>query len=124
MKPGIRIWVDDERDPSHPFIQNNFGAVGDELWVTTAPETIKLLKQGNVISVSLDHDLGLDPGIGSGYDIALWIEENAFYDTLEPIEWYVHSVNPIGKRKMTLALQNADKFWYKNKKIDDNYNLP
>ena len=55
---GIRLWLDDERDPKDPQIQNNFGARRDEVWVKTADEAKKLLSGGNVISVSLDHDYG------------------------------------------------------------------
>ena len=56
---GIKLWLDDERDPKNPIIQNLFGAEGDEVWVKTAYAAIQYLRQGNVESISLDHDLGL-----------------------------------------------------------------
>jgi len=54
----ISLWLDDERDPTNPDIQNGFGSLGNEIWVKTAPEAIDILSGGNVTSVSLDHDLG------------------------------------------------------------------
>ena len=34
----IRLWLDDERDPRTPEIQQRFGAAGDEVWVRTVGE--------------------------------------------------------------------------------------
>jgi len=46
---GLRVWLDDERDPTDPQVQRDFGAHGDEIWVKTAPEAIKMLEQGRCL---------------------------------------------------------------------------
>ena len=85
---GISLWLDDERDPTDPNIQNGFGSLGNEIWVKTAPEAINILSGDNVTSISLDHDLG-EPEAekGNGNDVATWIEEKAFHGELT----YSHS---------------------------------
>ncbi len=106
---GIHLLVDDERDPSEPFIQQQFGATGREIWVKTYEEVINHLKNGNISSISLDHDLG--ENTGTGYDIAKWIEENAYFGKLSQLQWRVHSANPVGRKNINMALSNADKYW-------------
>lgn len=106
----IKLWLDDERDPSAPNIQNHFGAEGDEVWVKTAAVAISYLRQGNVISISLDHDLG-PASAGTGMDVAKWIEEQAFHGKLPRLSWSVHSMNPVGKKNMMRAMLRADEFW-------------
>lgn len=105
----IKLWLDDERDPTSKRIQEQFGADGDEVWVKTAREAIAALEAGNVSSISLDHDLG--PGDGTGMDVAKWIEENAFNNTLKSLKWYIHSLSAIGRKNMQGALINANKYW-------------
>ena len=112
---GIAIWLDDKRDPLSAIgIQK--GATGSELWIKTAHEVIELLKGGDVISISLDHDLGL-PENGSGYDVAKWIEEQAYHGNLPRLEWRLHSDNPVGVKNMKAALEQADKFWASNELV-------
>ena len=85
---GIKLWLDDNRDPKDPKIQNLFGSTGDEVWVKTMDEAIKYILQGNVEFISFDHDLdneGENPSEKTGYDLANWIEEKAFDGTLNPI---------------------------------------
>lgn len=105
----IKLWLDDERDPCSRAIQNYFGADGDEVWVKTAGQAIHYLKQGNVVSISLDHDLG--SGAGTGLDVAKWIEEQAYYRTLPRLSWSVHSMNPVGRRDIARTMKKADEFW-------------
>ena len=112
---GISIWLDDERDPQSD-IGRQKGASGSETWVKTAPEAIKLLESGSVSSISLDHDLGLEIN-GSGYDVAKWIEEQAYHGNLSRLQWAVHSDNPVGVKNMIAALEQADKFWGKNELV-------
>lgn len=105
----LRLYLDDLRPT--PTVPD-----GQEAWTRayTAPEAIVLLETGTVTEVSLDHDLGdtaNDPLIGTGYDVALWIEEHAFDGTCPKLAWRIHSANPVGISKMTAALKNADRFW-------------
>lgn len=96
----MNLWLDDIRP----------APVG---WVhaRTAPEAIALLARNDVDQVSLDHDLGDDPGAGSGYQVAAWVEEQAALGNLGPLRWFIHSANPVGRGRMVAALNNADRFW-------------
>lgn len=71
----MKLWLDDERDPKSREIQARFGAEGDEFWAKTASQAINLLSRSDIVSISLDYDLG--PGCGNGLEVAQWIEEHA-----------------------------------------------
>lgn len=105
----MNLWLDDERDPTDPEIQSNFGSVGNEVWAKTANTAINYLKGGNVVSISLDHDLGSNAG--TGMDVASWIEEQAYLGNLPRLTWSVHSMNPVGRKNMIRALNKANEFW-------------
>lgn len=102
----MNVWLDDVR-PMPP---------GFDVQVRTAAEAIALLQRGDVRLVSLDHDLG-DAANGTGYEVARWIEEHAFRwvqgdeDGLPPLEWRIHSQNPVGLHNMLQALRKATRFW-------------
>lgn len=110
-----KIWLDDERNPKSNYIQSQFGAEGDEIWAKTASVAISLLQRGNVTSISIDHDLG-PIAAGTGMDVAKWIEEQAFHGKLPRLTWFVHSMNVVGNKNITRAMQKADEFW--NAKIN------
>jgi len=95
----MTIWLDDER-PMPPEY---------DVHVQTAHDAIRLLSQGGVSRISLDHDLG-EQG-GTGYEVACYIEQGAYYGILQPLEVLVHSANPIGRRRMAQALDNARTYW-------------
>lgn len=95
----IRLWLDDLRPAPSGWV-----------WVKTVAAAQALLRRGGVVEVSLDHDLG-DDGAGTGYDLAVWIEEEALHARLPRLKWAVHSANPIGRERMEQALGNADIFW-------------
>src|SRR3954471_21060460 len=101
----MRVWLDDVR-PCPPGFAH----------VRTAKEAIALLSTGQVTFISFDHDLG-EPENGTGYEVACWVEEHAFRwsqrepDGLPPLEWVIHSQNPVDVENMTRALRNADRFW-------------
>jgi hypothetical protein len=89
----LRLWVDDLRDP------DKNGAVGWS-WAKTYDEAIRCLQLGEVLEISLDHDLGdwEEDWNGklserSGYDIAIWMAEN---DVWPPDGAGCHSANPVG----------------------------
>ena len=102
------VWLDDERDPCDPNTQKLFGSIGNEVWVKSSVEAINLLKNGDVQEISLDHDLGEG---GTGMEVARWIEEEAFFERIQPLKWRIHSANPVGVDNMKLALKKADKYW-------------
>jgi hypothetical protein len=72
----VRLWLDDPRVPPDPSWR----------WVKTPQDAIDLLKTGDVIEVSLDHDLGLFAGEReqTGYDVLLWLEEKVATEGFRP----------------------------------------
>lgn len=102
----MKLWLDDVRPPPAGWIA-----------VQTAADAISVLASGGVESVSLDHDLGPSEA-GTGYDVATWIEEHAATGRLRRLRWAVHSANPVGVRRMELALRSADRFWSREA-VDD-----
>jgi len=94
----IKLWVDDVRPMPNEYNKH----------AKTAKEAIETVRQGNVIIMSLDHDLGEG---GSGYDVACEIEKLAHDNVIMPIVWRVHSMNPVGRDKIIAALRKADEYW-------------
>lgn len=99
----MKLFIDDERPTPDGF----------HLRVFTAAEAIGLLERGGITHVSLDHDLGPETA-GTGYDVACWIEEHAQSGKLEPLTWAIHSANPVGRRRIEVAMKNADRYWSLN----------
>ena len=64
----LKVYLDDEREAPDGWLR-----------VKTPAQTIALLKTGLVSHLSLDHDLGDDENIGTGYDVVLWMEEQVFF---------------------------------------------
>lgn len=96
----MKLWLDDERPAPPGWVR-----------VTTATDAIARLTAGGVHEISLDHDLGEDSPGGSGYDVAVWIEQAAFNGTLPKLAWSIHSANPVGRARMEQALRSANRFW-------------
>ncbi len=63
----------------------------------TYEECVSLLKNNDVDTISLDHDLGTKK---TGYDICLWLVENEVY----PKYILIHSANPVGQKNMIQLL--------------------
>lgn len=107
----IKIFLDDERDPTNPIIQKKFGAEGDEIWIKRGEEVISLLKRKDikVVSISLDHDLGYISQM-TGYDVANEIERMCYDDEIRCPSWRVHSSNPVGARRIEIAMRNAERY--------------
>jgi hypothetical protein len=109
----IRLWLDDERDPADPGIQARFGAVGDEVWVRTVAEAVALLDLHgtDVVSVSLDNDLGIPGTENEGFRVARVLEERAALGIMPPpAELKVHSANPVRRQEMLAAFANARRY--------------
>ena len=103
----MKVWLDDER-PMPDFFDTH---------VKTADEAIELIKTGNVEVISLDHDLaavGVDAK--TGYDVAKFIEQYA-YEGGERMTIMVHTQNPVGRKNICMACQNAYKFWDAKNKV-------
>lgn len=105
----IRLWLDDERDPSDPEIQKRYGSNGTEIWVKSVDDAINCLQKGAVKHISFDNDLG--EGQKEGRHLAAWIEEQAYFKKIPSLEWNIHSENPNGRQEILMAMSNADRFW-------------
>lgn len=95
---NMKVWLDDER----PI------PAGYDIHVKTAGEAIELLKTGNVELISLDHDLG---GVATGYDVAKWIAEAAYHNSLPKVKVRIHTMNPIGRENIKSTIRMAYKYW-------------
>ena len=84
----IKVYLDDLRVAPEGWIR-----------VKTASEAIVLLQQGNVVEISLDHDLG-DEENGTGYDVILWMEEKAFLEKFKCPRIHIHTANISAREKM------------------------
>lgn len=93
----MRVYLDDER-PTPP------GWVG----VPWPEEAIRLLENGGVTELSLDHDLG-DDTRGTGYTVILWVEEAVALRGFVPPTITVHSANASARQKMLLGVQSIQR---------------
>lgn len=84
--------------------------------VETANEAIAALTDDSWDLLSLDHDLGgeemVDSGPGTGYEVACWLENNPHK---QPAVIWIHSLNPVGRNRMSQALPDAQQkpLWWK-----------
>ncbi len=90
----MKVFLDDIREAPAGWVRTR-----------TADETVELLKSGKVRELSLDHDLGIDPRAGNGYDVLLWIERQVVTNDFTPPVIVVHSANPAAAEKMKSAIQ-------------------
>jgi hypothetical protein len=86
---------------------------GYDILVKTAEEAIELIRSGIVSKISFDHDLG--EGL-TGYDVAKEIEDLAREDKIKPIDYYIHTGNPVGANNIDRAMKQAEKYWSKDVK--------
>lgn len=94
----MKLYLDDQRP-----LPNDY-----DILVREAKNAIELLKTGLITEISLDHDLGKD---SSGYEVALFIEEQAMKGNLKEFKCFCHSQNPVGKDRIEKALEKAEYYW-------------
>lgn len=97
---GLKMYLDDLRPTPENF----------DLNPKTAKEAIKWLQVCRISLLSFDHDLG-EASAGTGYDVAQWIERSAHDQTLLPLNWVIHSANPVGQANIRQAMLSAERFW-------------
>lgn len=113
---GLKIFLDD--DP----IRDSWV---DDTWTIVRrahPCTLMLANAGYdgfayVEELSLDHDLGDENENGSGYDVAKWIERQAFDGNWRavPDRITIHSANPVGRKNMQAAIDSIERMRKKSK---------
>jgi hypothetical protein len=98
--PGaeIRVWLDDIRPAPAGWTR-----------AYTAREAIALLAAGDVVEISLDHDLGDEATCGSGYEVACWIEEAVALRGFEAPTILIHSKNVVGRERMFRAIESIER---------------
>jgi hypothetical protein len=89
----VKVYLDDLRPAPDGWVL-----------VKTAPAAIAALASGGVTHLSLDHDLGDADGVGNGYDVLVWLEEQVALAGFVPPELAVHSANPAARPKMQAAI--------------------
>lgn len=87
----MKLWLDDLRIPPSK----------DWTWVRNVDQCINLLSHNAIVAVSLDHDLGTEK---TGYDVLCWMEQMVMNHKYVPPIIYIHSANPVGRRRMFNAL--------------------
>lgn len=97
----MKLWLDDARPP------HKYGCAG-WTWAKTYEEAVAALESGRVTEASLDHDLSematigqATPGEKTGYHVIRWMEEHGVWPVNGVV---VHSMNPVGARRMVEAL--------------------
>ncbi len=99
----MKLWLDDSRPMPLDY----------DIHVRTAKLCIDMLSAFTITEISLDHDLGDYETCGNGCDVVKEIEFQAHQgkDTyLEPMSIRIHSLNPVGVRRMEQGLIQAMKF--------------
>ena len=73
-------------------------------------EVIKVLRDGVVDELSLDHDLG-DDRRGTGYDVILWLEREKYFNKDFPLprKIAIHTANVSARRKMEAGVRSLYK---------------
>ena len=94
----ISLWLDDLRLPPDGW-----------RWAKTAWEAIEVLETRQVVTVSLDHDLGDDQAFGTGVSVLHWIEEQVATTDFPLPELRIHSMNPVGRRNMQQAIDAIER---------------
>jgi hypothetical protein len=92
----MRVYLDDERATPDGWVRT--------YWPS---EVIALLETGQVLELSLDHDLG-DDQRGTGYDVVLWIEEAVALNGFVPPRISVHSANSSARDKMLAGIRSIE----------------
>jgi hypothetical protein len=88
----MRVYLDDERATPEGWTR-----------VYWPDEAIALLETGDVVEISLDHDLG-DDAHGTGYDVIVWIESAVATRGFQPPSVRVHSANPAARARMEAGI--------------------
>lgn len=96
----MKVYLDDERQTPEGWFR-----------VYEPHQAIGVLESGEVTHISLDHDLGDDEGIGDGYDVVLWLEEQVALNDFIPPKITVHSANPPARKRMKQGIEQIRKIY-------------
>jgi len=88
----VKLWVDDIREAPDGWIRTR-----------SAWAAIEILSSGGVMELSLDHDLGPEKEVGTGYTILNWIEERVVLNNFVSPVIRIHTSNISARIKMEQA---------------------
>lgn len=94
----MKLWVDDIRKAPDGWIKTK-----------SAWAAIEILSSGVVVELSLDHDLGNELEVGTGYKVLTWIEERVALEGFVPPIIKIHTSNVSAKGKMGQAVRSIMK---------------
>jgi len=101
----IHIWLDDERPaPAGWYPLRSYETAKGVLWKCLNTST----REYYLAAISFDHDLG---GERTGYDLCLDIQRMVHDYLLGPFDWYVHSMNPVGRANIMFAMTQVERLW-------------
>jgi hypothetical protein len=100
----MKIWLDDERPMPKGFDKHCLTAEHAMVVINNNKDEIDF--------ISFDHDLGENRW--TGYHLAKFIEGLAYSGEIKRVGWAIHSANPVGRKNIADAMNNADKFWGQN----------
>jgi hypothetical protein len=119
------LFLDDIRDPIHAYGYTNFGPFVTKEWeiVRSYDEFVNHIKSNGLpYFIAFDHDLGQNTySIGSFWDDEVGLQEKTGFDCAKFLveycidnkkklpEYYVYSMNPVGKRNIIEYLENYRK---------------
>ncbi len=95
----MKVWLDDKRPAPKGWVR-----------AYTPEEVITHLKTGQVVKLSLDHDLGGDETIGTGMGILAWLEEQvALHGFVPPAYINAHTDNGPALARMRQAIESIER---------------
>jgi hypothetical protein len=95
----LKVWLDDERAAPPGSVHARTPDDVVALWLAEEPF-------GGITELSLDHDLGDDADVGTGYDVLVWIERELHNGHIRRIpEILVHTQNPPARARMEAAVR-------------------
>lgn len=100
----MKVFLDDERATPDGWYR-----------VYTPDQAIAMLDTDLVTHISLDHDLGDDNLVGTGYDVILWMEEMVASGNFTPPRIFIHTANPSARQKMEAGRQQIRKLYNENR---------
>jgi hypothetical protein len=96
----IKVYLDDVRNTPEGWVR-----------AYTAQEAIDYLMSGDVETLSLDHDLGVEEIAGTGYQVLEWIEQEVHLrDFKPPSVMMVHSANAPAAERMRQAIASIEEY--------------
>lgn len=98
----MKVYLDDARQTPEGWVR-----------VFWPDQAIELMKTGQVLEISLDHDLG-DDARGTGYDVILWIEEEVAMGGFKSPKIYVHSANSSARERMLAGVESIKRWAREN----------